>query len=410
MKSVILEFVKNNPDSWEEEMNRRLIRINRDGSRVCFKYGIEADFSDPIVCEARGIIIDLSELSVICRPFDKFFNFQEQYAMEIDWKSARVLEKIDGSLIKLYWYNGEWTFATSSTCDARTAPVAGYNGITYYDVITRAENYGKIPFDALDRECTYLFELVSPFTQVVIRYDKSTLYYLAARNNKTGDEIDSAIDGFKVPKSFPLTTLDECMNAVMALNNSSEDVRDEGFVVVDGKHDRIKIKSPAYIAAHRAKTNKVFTAKRMIDFFVHDADFVKLAKEFPDYAHIIKYYDWQFEEVRYKVGEMANYARALYSEYDNDRKAVASMIKDSPYAWAGFMAIDTDRNIDDIMKMLAASKLEKLIEEYGSAIEKIGGTMPEDPVAPEKSIQQIEKEQIERLKKKAKAGKLMLDE
>ena len=48
--------------------------------------------------------------------------------------------------------------------------------------------------------------------------------------------------------------------------------------------------------------------------------------------------------------------------------------------------------------------------EVRKAKEKIGGTMPEDLPTPEKSIQQIEKEQMERLKKKAKAGKLMLDE
>ena len=44
------------------------------------------------------------------------------------------------------------------------------------------------------------------------------------------------------------------------------------------------------------------------------------------------------------------------------------------------------------------------------AIEDIGGTMPEDLPTPEKSIAQIEKEQMARLKKKAKEGKLMLDE
>ena len=48
--------------------------------------------------------------------------------------------------------------------------------------------------------------------------------------------------------------------------------------------------------------------------------------------------------------------------------------------------------------------------EVRSAIEKIGGTMPEDLPTPEKSIQQIEKEQMARLKAKAKKGKLMLDE
>ena len=47
--------------------------------------------------------------------------------------------------------------------------------------------------------------------------------------------------------------------------------------------------------------------------------------------------------------------------------------------------------------------------EVRKAIEKIGGTLPEDLPTPEKSIQQIEKEQMEHLQKKAKAGKLMLD-
>lgn len=49
-------------------------------------------------------------------------------------------------------------------------------------------------------------------------------------------------------------------------------------------------------------------------------------------------------------------------------------------------------------------------KEVRTAIEKIGGTMPEDLQTPEKSIQQIEKEQMQRLKNKAKKGKLMLDE
>ena len=49
-------------------------------------------------------------------------------------------------------------------------------------------------------------------------------------------------------------------------------------------------------------------------------------------------------------------------------------------------------------------------KEVRTAIKKIGGTMPEDLPKPEKSIQQIEKEQIARLKAKAKKGKIMLDE
>ena len=49
-------------------------------------------------------------------------------------------------------------------------------------------------------------------------------------------------------------------------------------------------------------------------------------------------------------------------------------------------------------------------KEVRAAIANIGGTMPEDLPTPEKSIQQIEKEQMARLKAKAKKGKIMLDE
>jgi DNA-damage-inducible protein D len=49
-------------------------------------------------------------------------------------------------------------------------------------------------------------------------------------------------------------------------------------------------------------------------------------------------------------------------------------------------------------------------KEVRAAIEKIGGTMPEDLPTPEKSIQQIEQEQMARLKAKAKKGNIMLDE
>ena len=49
-------------------------------------------------------------------------------------------------------------------------------------------------------------------------------------------------------------------------------------------------------------------------------------------------------------------------------------------------------------------------KEVREAIEKIGGTMPEDLPTPAKSIAQIEKEQLEILKSKAKSGQLLLDE
>ncbi len=64
---------------------------------------------------------------------------------------------------------------------------------------------------------------------------------------------------------------------------------------------------------------------------------------------------------------------------------------------------------DDIYGAESATSVHYNVgKEVRHAIEKIGGTMSEDLPTPEKSIQQIEKEQMEKLKSKAK--NLMLDE
>jgi DNA-damage-inducible protein D len=47
-------------------------------------------------------------------------------------------------------------------------------------------------------------------------------------------------------------------------------------------------------------------------------------------------------------------------------------------------------------------------KEVRAAIERVGGTMPEDLPTPAKSISQVEKEQLAALKKRSKT--LMLDE
>jgi len=66
---------------------------------------------------------------------------------------------------------------------------------------------------------------------------------------------------------------------------------------------------------------------------------------------------------------------------------------------------------DNVNNANAATAVHHTVgKEVRKAIEEIGGTMPEDLPTPEKSIAQIEKEQMESLKQKAKNGQLMLDE
>ena len=185
--SFICNFISEHPDNWDDILFREhAIKVKKEGNYAIFNYGFECDYANPLVQEARGIIIDVTNLEVVCWPFRKFGNHNESYADEIDWNSAKVLEKVDGSIVKL-WYDYElskWQFSTNGTIRAENASIDNYIGLYFGDVIQRADNYSDIPFGNLDKDCTYIFELVSPETQVVVKYDSTSLYHIGTRNNK----------------------------------------------------------------------------------------------------------------------------------------------------------------------------------------------------------------------------------
>lgn len=60
------------------------ITVKEEYPFAIFNYGIDCDFSNPIVQESRGIILDLDNLEVVCWPFRKFGNYNESYADKID--------------------------------------------------------------------------------------------------------------------------------------------------------------------------------------------------------------------------------------------------------------------------------------------------------------------------------------
>ena len=64
-----------------------------------------------------------------------------------------------------------------------------------------------------------------------------------------------------------------------------------------------------------------------------------------------------------------------------------------------------------IQGVTAANQAHFIVgREVRAAIERVDGTMPEDLPTPDKSISQVEREQLTALKAKAKKKPLMLDE
>lgn len=261
-------------DNWEELLTVEpyYLKIKEDGPYVIFNYDqIRSDFNNPIVREARGIIFRKGKWEYpVCWAFNKFGNYGESYVPDIDWNTAFVSEKVDGSLIKVWW-DGDWNISTNGTIDAFKAELNNvkFSSFGEYFINTLLRYYENSTefYCHLDTDYTYMFELVGPYNRVVIPYEEPAIYFIGARDKTTGEEFccSKVVTGalgmgrFNRPAQYSLSSLSDC---VKAAELKSWD--DEGFVVCDAWFNRVKIKSPAYVMAHYARNNSVINRKHLI--------------------------------------------------------------------------------------------------------------------------------------------------
>lgn len=274
--------------NWRELLSAEpyCLKIKEDDELILLTYNqLESDFNQQICRECRGLIIEKSTLEPVALSFEKFFNVQESFTDEIDWNSAVVREKIDGSKILVFYYKG-WHVATSGALDAYKTPVTGYD-LTFGDIWDEALKNNNLTFEILcsdlnPRFC-YTFELVSPETRVVISYPEADIYLIGARNTNTWKEacIESTFPAFfhkiKTPKKYSLSNLEDCLKAANQLGSS-----EEGFVVQDKYFRRVKIKSPSYVALHHLRLNGPVTESRILEV-IENGECSEFFSYFPEY-------------------------------------------------------------------------------------------------------------------------------
>lgn len=360
--SYCCTFAAEHPD-WRELLEEKNITVKEAGNLAILNYGIDCDFADPVVQEARGIIINTETFEVVCWPFRKFGNYGEKYVDAIDWNTARVQEKIDGSIVKLWYNQDHWQWSTNSTIDAADAQCKG-TGSSFMSLIRRAENVKRIPFDELDKDKTYLFELVAPEQMIVIRYDYPCLFHIGTRSNRTGQESNDEI-GIRKPAEYPLHSISECITAAKALNPAETEITHEGFVVVDANWHRIKVKSPEYVYAHHVATQQVFTKKRILPMVRNNPDALEeLIRLTPDSEVYVRYYQWQYAELKKRLRIAISKARAMYEELEHDRKAAAEYLKQEPLQLFCFKALGNHMTAEEILQALPDKAADRWIEEY----------------------------------------------
>lgn len=267
------------------------LKISDDDGFVLFKYNqISSDFSEEICNEARGLILDMRDnFKVVRMAFKKFFNLEEKYAASIDWGTAVANEKIDGSIISVWFARGDWHISTNGTIDGFKAKLSDS---TVY------QNFGEL-FESVmplymfmgnrwENMC-FTFELVSPFNKIVITYPETQVYLLTVRNMDTLEEISydklsvwAKELGVPYPKFYYMNDEIGFRNVVAAMGEGHE-----GIVVRDQFNNRVKIKTTLYFELHRAANNGVMTTEKLVQL-VLDNDYEEFLCYFPEYKNKIE--------------------------------------------------------------------------------------------------------------------------
>jgi hypothetical protein len=242
-----LRSYENTSDAIQTLKDKYFIKVNAHSkypNLLQFKYDqLDSPMKEELVQECRGLILDSEDnWKVIAYPFNKFFSNGEFHAAKIDWDTAKFFDKIDGSMMFMYYYRGEWHVASSGLPDAR--------GLTLDKKTTFAELFWSIwdenKYEFESQNHTYIFELTSPITQVLVPQSKNKIQLIGARNLDTLQETYIELVGCNWPKVkwFDVSSLEEAQKLCMKMNP----VEREGFVIRDAEFNRVKLKSPQYVA------------------------------------------------------------------------------------------------------------------------------------------------------------------
>lgn len=293
--------------SYDEFAGRRLMLLRYDQ--------LSSDFSNDIVKECRGLILDAETYEVVCHPFNKFFNYGEPWMDDIDWRTAYVTEKVDGSIIKVVNLDGQFLISTNGVIDAFKCslpesvgcPFSSFGelfmeGMKFYGL--RKEDFPRL----FKPDVTYIFELTSPWNQVVVQWEETKVWFLGMRDNATDKEsfygdCDLA-QVFDTPKVYPITNIDQCVAASKVLPEDAE-----GYVVVDSAFHRIKVKSPRYVQLHYMAGNQNWSGRRVLE--------ILLANEVSEYIAYFPKFKVAFDQVKAKYDAYVRDLRDMKDAIDN---------------------------------------------------------------------------------------------
>lgn len=315
MAKILIDYIREHGlQQLEDKFAIKVKRGKVHENLVLLKYNqLNSPLGEKIVQECRGIILDESDdWRVISYPYKKFFNHGEGHADDIDWETARVYEKLDGSLMTMYWYNG-WQVASSGVPDA-SGELMGTT-TTFRELFFKVWKELDYTTQYMDKNVCYMFEFMTPYNRVVVRHVKSRIALHGARRLSDYRELNPIVEAhrndWECVKTFPLESWDDIMTAAKML----EPMESEGYVVCDTNYNRVKVKSPQYVAVAHMKDG--FTTRRMLEI-VRTNENSEFLSYYPEYIEL--YYDIRSKYERF-LGRIEGFYDGI--KHIDDRKQFA---------------------------------------------------------------------------------------
>ena len=275
-----------------------------------------------ILTENRGTIYEKyvnEKYRIISLPFYKFWNYNHILSKidKLIWDNeTKICEKIDGYLLKLFYYDKQdkWYLSTSSDVDCSN--ILWKNKISDFCIINKNKHIlnrnmydifeecvistlGEIKtkqfmkFKDLNKNYTYIFEIVHPNLRIVVPYKNPMVYHIGTRDMTTLKEIEVDINIPK-PKKYYLSMF-PTLQSIIDDTNKMHWENGEGYIICDRNYHRIKIKSPSYDNEHRLlEINKDNKKSYMVKYFLFvwsNNEIKKCLEYHPEFKNVFKKID-----------------------------------------------------------------------------------------------------------------------
>ena len=248
----------------EAEYHINVKRHSKYPNLVLLKYNMLSTPMNSTTRECRGIILDeANDWQVVNYTYKRFVNLGETWGDTVDFSTAKVYDKVDGSLAQLYYYDGNWNMATSGMPDALGQ--VDDHGFSFADLFWRV--WGDLHYQLpANTNLCFALELCSRFNQLVVHQATERIVLHGVRDLITLDELEpepiAAQYGWECVKSFPFATIEDVVAASKQLKYQEA----EGYVVRDASFNRVKIKSPEHVLHSHLRDSLSSSQRNIIEF------------------------------------------------------------------------------------------------------------------------------------------------